>query len=64
VTREEVISRFCVLQSEVANHLNDWSNASDCFCGETVMPDGFHNDGVALAYIEKVVRDSLKQHRT
>jgi len=65
MTRQEAIRRLCCLQSDVQSRLG-WDRAADCFCGES----GFHgtdgytgnhyrNDGQAVEFIERVVRDAL-----
>lgn len=62
MTRNEAIGRLCKLQKEVADHLDNWSNAADCFCcdpsmgGRVADPSDYRNDGVALAWIEETVR--------
>jgi hypothetical protein len=60
LTREEVVERFCRLQSKVAHHLNDWHYASDCFCPDKKGdPEVYRNDGRALAFIEEAVTAAM-----
>lgn len=67
----DVVERLCALQSEVANYLDDWSSAADCFCGRGgfwnatsgyggTFEEGYRNDGKALEFIERVVREAIK----
>lgn len=66
--RREIIKRFCILQSEVWRAVIDPIHASDCFCRQGGFwksdshardEDGVRNDGQALEWIERVVREAL-----
>ena len=65
---QDIIRRFCHLQSEVAAKID--CGAIDCFCGESGYWDvegyngsekkGYRNEGIAIAFIENAVRMALK----
>lgn len=66
MTREDVIARFCALQTEVAGYLDHWRNAADCFCRDPsrgghspATPNYYCNNGVALEWIEAAVREKI-----
>lgn len=64
LTADEVIERLCILQSEVCR-ADGCSHSADCFCGksgfgpEHVRSSEYRNEGVALEFIEKAVREAL-----
>lgn len=66
----EVIERFCALQAEVAEHIG-YDKAADCFCGkygfwnvEGYNPEkDYRNDGAALEYIEKAIREKILKEK-
>ncbi len=64
-----LIERLCILQSEVMNDVIGYEHAGDCFCGgartgrgywQLGMADHFRNEGLAVDYIERVVRAAIK----
>jgi len=66
MTRDEIIERYCLLASEVWNATTSPIHPNDCFCGkggfwESPSYDDtqFRNDGKALEFIERVVREAL-----
>lgn len=66
--RKEVLERLCKLQGEVAAHVG-YDHAADCFCGQggfwespSYRESDYRNDGVALEFIEKAVRDALQHN--
>ncbi len=71
MTDKDVIARFCSLQAEVAEHLDDWSNAADCFCRDPARGgvaragtlNYYRNDGVALEWIERVGREAIAREK-
>lgn len=66
---QDVIRRLCKLQGEVMRGL-DLSSAGDCFCGEDgywgvgkydgTFEGGYRNEGEALEFIERAVREALR----
>ena len=68
----ELIERLCQLQDEYAKVMG-YSVPRDCFCGNAGFwhtgdrwPDGAHhweNDGSAVDFIERVVRNALEEMR-
>lgn len=65
----DVIERLCKLQAEVYERTSDGCNAADCFCGKGgfwgtksyggTFEEGYRNDGKALEFIERAVREAL-----
>jgi hypothetical protein len=60
---------LCALQAEVWERACKSSTAADCFCGEEgfwkcegyggTFETGYRNDGAALEFIERAVREKL-----
>lgn len=65
---DDVAKRFCSLMGSVQEALG-WSKAADCFCGRGgfwgtpryggTYDEGYRNEGEALEFIERAVRDAL-----
>lgn len=65
---KEVIVRLCKLQGEVRDVIG-CGTAADCFCMEDgfwgaegyggTFEEGYRNDGKALEFIEKAVREKI-----
>lgn len=71
MTRDEVIQRYCKLSGEVVSSVTGYDQPNDCFCGEGGFweikryaedPDSYQNSGVALEWIERVVREAIAAH--
>lgn len=70
LTSQAVIERLCALTEEVHRVIGQGS-ASDCFCGKGgywgtssyggTWEQGYRNDGHTLGFIERVVREKLKE---
>jgi hypothetical protein len=65
---KEIIERLCQLQAEVQQKIG-FEHSADCFCKQSgfwgavdcggTHAEGYRNDGIALEFIEKVVREKL-----
>lgn len=67
----DIIERLCILQSEVAGHL-EHIERTDCFCGKSgfwgriqgydgTVEHGYRNDGKALEFIEAAVKEKIEK---
>ena len=66
MTRQEIISRLCLLQKEVKDQITGYSGPADCFCGKggfwshsNYSDATYKNAGAELEWIEKSVRDAI-----
>jgi len=69
---KEAIERLCKLQSEVQERVIGFDSSADCFCGEGgfwksegyggTFAEGYRNDGKAIEFIERAVREKIASH--
>ena len=59
-TKQDVISRFCALASEVGEEVFLHKYAHDCFCGNNkTFENDFRFDDIVLEFIEDAVRAKI-----
>jgi hypothetical protein len=57
---KEARGRLCKLMGEVNEALTSYESPADCFCEEQrARLDSYQNDGKAIEFIERVVREAL-----
>lgn len=69
LSRAEVIERLCKLQEEVSTAIG-YEHPADCFCKKGGLwqspsydESSYQNAGKALAFIERAVRQKIKQRQ-
>jgi hypothetical protein len=73
IDAKEAIGRLCALVGEVYAARTTDAAASDCFCGthglwgvegyDGTHAGGYRNDGEAVAFVERVVREALEKEK-
>jgi len=59
LTKEEIITKFCELQTVVNSHLGH-KHAADCFCGKSKFErDDYRNEGEAFKFIQEAVMEKM-----
>lgn len=61
INKEDIIVRLCDLMSLVNDKKFGWTVPTDCFCGGKEVCDGFSFEEEVLLWVEKCVRDKLKE---
>jgi hypothetical protein len=61
MTKQEVISRLCLLMTTVNEKITNYEDAADCICENQHkhIYSEYRNSGKALEFIEKTVKEAL-----
>lgn len=61
MTREQVLSKLCLICGTVYDHKKDASKSFDCFCGAGMLKGASWEDETILEFIKEAVKEKIEK---